>query len=194
MRLMADGIHIPAPPLGLVKWMTLSSLKMLTSSMPGMVLTLRRFRVFCSRLSSVEFVLWTAFFFLHTQRQNTPAQFRNTQNPKLTRRETAAVRRETGAYVPPHGPLAAGPNRRSHLQQLIAVHSALLSNKPKSWSDEAGGIPLARRRRTNSRNKGTLTGPLSLHKAASNAKGTLEGKEAERGPPRWERGTWPYKK
>jgi len=51
-------------PLGLVKWMTLSSLKMLTSSMPGMVFTPSRFSVFCSRLSSVDVVLCTALCFL----------------------------------------------------------------------------------------------------------------------------------
>jgi hypothetical protein len=51
-------------PLGLVKWMTDSPWKMLTSSMPGMVLTPRRFSVLCSRLSSVVAVLCTAFFFL----------------------------------------------------------------------------------------------------------------------------------
>lgn len=54
----------PHSPLGLVKWITVSSLKMLTSSMPGMVFTPNRFKVFCSLLSSVEVVLWTAFFFL----------------------------------------------------------------------------------------------------------------------------------
>lgn len=32
--------------------------------MPGMVLTPIRFKVPCKRLSSVEPVLWTAFFFL----------------------------------------------------------------------------------------------------------------------------------
>ena len=35
-----------------------------TSSMPGMVFTPSRFSVLCSRLSSVEVVLCTAFFFL----------------------------------------------------------------------------------------------------------------------------------
>ena len=37
---------------------------MLTSSIPGMVFTPKRFSVFCSRLSSVVVVLCTAFFFL----------------------------------------------------------------------------------------------------------------------------------
>ena len=50
--------------LGLVKWTTSSSLKMFTSSMPGMTLTPRRLRVFVRRLSSVEVVLCRAFFFL----------------------------------------------------------------------------------------------------------------------------------
>jgi hypothetical protein len=52
-------------PLGLEKCTTsLLSLKMFTSSMPGMVFTPRRFSVFWSLLSSVDVVLWTAFFFL----------------------------------------------------------------------------------------------------------------------------------
>lgn len=52
-------------PLGFTKWTTsLLSLKMFTSSMPGMVFTPRRFSVFCSLLSSVDVVLCTAFFFL----------------------------------------------------------------------------------------------------------------------------------
>lgn len=38
---------------------------MLTSSMPGIVFTPNRFSVFCNLLSSVDVVLWTAFFFLH---------------------------------------------------------------------------------------------------------------------------------
>jgi hypothetical protein len=44
--------------------MTNSSLKMLTSSMPGMVLTPSLFSVLCNLLSSVVVVLCTAFFFL----------------------------------------------------------------------------------------------------------------------------------
>ncbi len=44
--------------------MTVSSLKMLTSSMPGMVLTPSLFSVLCNLLSSVVVVLCTAFFFL----------------------------------------------------------------------------------------------------------------------------------
>lgn len=56
------GLH--AAPFGLVKLMTSSPWKMLTSSMPGMVLTPSRLSVFCSRLSSVLVVLCTAFFFL----------------------------------------------------------------------------------------------------------------------------------
>lgn len=44
--------------------MLLSSLTMFTSSMPGMVFTPSLFRVFCKRLSSVDVVLCTAFFFL----------------------------------------------------------------------------------------------------------------------------------
>jgi len=35
--------------------------------MPGMVLTPMRFKVPCRRLSSVEPVLWTAFFFLQSR-------------------------------------------------------------------------------------------------------------------------------
>ncbi|GIL89354.1 hypothetical protein Vretifemale_17179, partial [Volvox reticuliferus] len=35
--------------------------------MPGIVFTPRRFRVFCNRLSSVDVVLCTAFFFLLTE-------------------------------------------------------------------------------------------------------------------------------
>jgi hypothetical protein len=50
--------------LGFTKWMTVSSLKMLTSSMPGMVLTPSLFKVLCNLLSSVVVVLCTAFFFL----------------------------------------------------------------------------------------------------------------------------------
>lgn len=57
--------HMIHAPLGLVKWMTVSSMKMLTSSMPGIVFTPNLFRVFCNLLSSVDVVLWTAFFFLH---------------------------------------------------------------------------------------------------------------------------------
>lgn len=52
-------------PFGLTKWMMLlSSLMMFTSSMPGMVFTPSLLSVFCKRLSSVEVVLCTAFFFL----------------------------------------------------------------------------------------------------------------------------------
>ena len=59
---MPGGLH--AAPFGLVKLITSSPWKMLTSSMPGMVLTPSRLSVFCSRLSSVLVVLCTAFFFL----------------------------------------------------------------------------------------------------------------------------------
>ncbi len=57
-------VMISCAPLGFVKWMTSSSLKMLTSSMPGMVFTPKRFSTLWSRLSSVVVVLCTAFFFL----------------------------------------------------------------------------------------------------------------------------------
>jgi hypothetical protein len=40
-------------------------LKMLTSSIAGMVLTPTLLSVLCSLLSSVVAVLWTAFFFLN---------------------------------------------------------------------------------------------------------------------------------
>ncbi len=63
-------------PLGLVKWTTLSSWKMFTSSMPGMAFTPRRFSVFCSRLSSVDVVLCTAFFFLRDCHTSAAAQTR----------------------------------------------------------------------------------------------------------------------
>jgi len=47
-------------PLGLVKWITVpSALNRLTSSMAGMLLTPRRFRVLWRRLSSVLTFLWT---------------------------------------------------------------------------------------------------------------------------------------
>lgn len=53
----------PRAPFGFSKWTMLpSSLKRLTSSMPGMVVTPRRFRVCCRRLSSVDAVLCVAFF------------------------------------------------------------------------------------------------------------------------------------
>ena len=51
-------------PLGFWNWITTSSLKMLTSSIPGIVFTPILFNVLWSRLSSVVVVLWTAFFFL----------------------------------------------------------------------------------------------------------------------------------
>ena len=52
-------------PLGEVKCTTVpSSWNRLTSSIPGMVFTPSRFSVLCNLLSSVEVVLWTAFFFL----------------------------------------------------------------------------------------------------------------------------------
>lgn len=54
-------------PLGLTKWITDSSWKMLTSSIPGMTFTPSLFKVLCSLLSSVVVVLWTAFFFLRTK-------------------------------------------------------------------------------------------------------------------------------
>jgi hypothetical protein len=44
--------------------MTVSSRKILTSSMPGMVFTPSLFNVLCNLLSSVVVVLCTAFFFL----------------------------------------------------------------------------------------------------------------------------------
>jgi hypothetical protein len=57
---------IEAWTLGFTKWMTVSSLKMFTSSMPGIVLTPSLFKVLCNLLSSVVVVLCTAFFFLLT--------------------------------------------------------------------------------------------------------------------------------
>ena len=50
--------------------MTESAMNRLTSSMPGMVFTPRRLSVFCNRLSSVEVVLCTAFFFLQGMEQD----------------------------------------------------------------------------------------------------------------------------
>ena len=50
--------------------MTESAMNRLTSSMPGMVFTPRRLSVFCNRLSSVEVVLCTAFFFLQGTEQD----------------------------------------------------------------------------------------------------------------------------
>lgn len=51
--------------LGLLKWMIVpSSLNMLTSSIPGMLLTVSFFKELWSFLSSVVAVRWTTFFFL----------------------------------------------------------------------------------------------------------------------------------
>jgi hypothetical protein len=60
----ACGAPGVALPLGFTKWMMESPWKMSTSSMPGMVLTPSRLRVFCSFLSSVVAVLCTVFFLL----------------------------------------------------------------------------------------------------------------------------------
>ena len=62
------GLRRVATPFGFAKWMTESAMNRLTSSMPGMVFTPRRLSVFCNRLSSVEVVLCTAFFFLQGTR------------------------------------------------------------------------------------------------------------------------------
>jgi len=59
--------HGKISPLGFWNWITTSSLKMLTSSIPGIVFTPILFKVLWSLLSSVVVVLWTAFFFLPTK-------------------------------------------------------------------------------------------------------------------------------
>lgn len=61
---VSSAASVGGAPLGFMKWMIWSSLTMCTSSTAGMVFTPSRLSVFCSRLSSVEAVLWTAFFFL----------------------------------------------------------------------------------------------------------------------------------
>jgi hypothetical protein len=65
-RSTVSARHSFTSPLGFWNWMTTSSLKMLTSSMPGIVFTPILFKVLWRRLSSVVVVLWTAFFFLPT--------------------------------------------------------------------------------------------------------------------------------
>lgn len=89
-------------PLGLEKWMTVSSWKMLTSSIPGMVLTPSLLRVFCRRLSSVVVVLWTAFFFLW--------------------RTAVWGYEQPASCAPPHCALAARAHSARHLHQPLAVH------------------------------------------------------------------------
>ena len=86
--------------LGLVKWMTVSSLKMFTSSMPGMVLTPRRFSVFCRRLSSWPLDLCTAFFLLlHAQAHSAVRQrvARPTAGLGLARRDSPRRRQRLGS-------------------------------------------------------------------------------------------------
>ena len=57
-------IYLNWKPLGLAKWMTVPSSRiMFTSSMPGIGLTANFFSVPCNFLSSVVAVLWTTFFF-----------------------------------------------------------------------------------------------------------------------------------
>ena len=58
-------------PLGFEKLMTFSSLKMLTSSIPGIVLTPSRFNVLCSLLSSVVVDLCGALCFLPNRNDTT---------------------------------------------------------------------------------------------------------------------------
>jgi hypothetical protein len=105
----------PDLPLGLTKCTTsLLSLKTLTSSMPGIVLTPRRLRVFCKRLSSVLVVLWTAFFFLQ------PQQVPQACQPGF--RASPLQYSLLGHHAPPHGALAASAHGASHLHELIAIH------------------------------------------------------------------------
>ncbi len=105
-------------PFGLVKWMTVSSLKMFTSSMPGMVFTPSRFSVFCRRLSSVEVVLCTAFFLLHAAAR--AARQRRAGAGRAAARRAAGERRRQ--HGPADGALAARADSARHLLQLLHVH------------------------------------------------------------------------
>lgn len=63
----SDHVSKLVVPLGFKNWITVSSLKMLTSSICGIAFTPILFKVLCSLLSSVVVVLCTAFFFLHVK-------------------------------------------------------------------------------------------------------------------------------
>ena len=102
-------------PLGLVKCVTVVSWKMLTSSMPGIVFTPSLLRVFCSRLSSVDVVLWTAFFFL----QRILSSVKQALDKPL---EARVLLRVCITEAPADCSLAPCPDRAGHLFKLLPVH------------------------------------------------------------------------
>ena len=95
-------------PLGEVKWTTVpSSWNRLTSSMPGMVFTPSRLRVLCNLLSSVEVVLWTAFFFLE--------QLHCQLSPSIAIIKLEHCQQQAVRSTPPHCPLSSCPDHSSAL-------------------------------------------------------------------------------
>jgi hypothetical protein len=132
-------------PLGLVKWITLSSLKMFTSSMAGIVFTLSRFSVFCSRLSSVVLVLCTAFFFLRNQIGRATGQQTTRQTAcSVERRRIEQLERRPAAdednkhcslcrHAPADGALAACAHDARHLLQLFDIHGCESACTSKQW-------------------------------------------------------------
>lgn len=99
-------------PFGLEKLTTSSSLKMFTSSIPGMVLTPILLSALCSFLSSFPLLLCTAFFFLH-------ASVRPWSVSRLLLRLRFPPSHSSS---PAHGSLSAGAHGTSHLLQLLEVH------------------------------------------------------------------------
>ena len=94
-------------------------MKILTSSIPGIVLTPNLFSVFCSLLSSVEVVLWTAFFFLHI----TPScELLSPKTVQVYSGRTALQILQQTHKVPSHSPLAAGAHGTGHLHESLPIH------------------------------------------------------------------------
>lgn len=99
-------------PFGLEKLTTSSSLKMFTSSIPGMVLTPILLSALCSFLSSFPLLLCTAFFFLHAS-----------VRPWSVSRLLLRIRfPPSHSSSPAHGSLSAGAHGTGHLLQLLEVH------------------------------------------------------------------------
>ena len=99
-------------PFGLEKLTTSSSLKMFTSSIPGMVLTPILLSALCSFLSSFPLLLCTAFFFLHAS-----------VRPRSVSRLLLRIRfPPSHSSSPAHGSLSAGAHGTGHLLQLLEVH------------------------------------------------------------------------
>jgi len=123
-------------PLGFKNWMTRSSLKMLTSSIAGMVLTPTLLSVLCSLLSSVVAVLWTAFFFL-----NKSSSF-SSQNAFAADEQTTHEARLVSQSR--DGTCGRCPSRRCGRRRPSSWASPCSSAQATNESNAAGGTDLSR--------------------------------------------------